>query len=158
MHELNTKPLFWNQAWWAKQMDQLSAWIFRFASGKDLDPKAFSEDAIWQVQFWANINLSSADFHYLPAAWPHKSLLAKEGKNVFHLAVKSAGVSTYLTDIVKPQNWTSKRCYRSGKIRQESEALQWKGRNNSMFGFPMCRLHNWCWCATWEVYNIVKIQ
>lgn len=88
-------------------MDQLLAWIFWFASGKVLDPKAFPEDAIWQVQVWANISLSSADFHYLPAAWSHKSLLAKEGKNAFHLAVKSARAK-YIFD------WHLKTCYQKG--------------------------------------------
>ena len=34
--------------------------------------------------------------------------------------------------------------------------MQWKGKEDSVSGVPMCRLHNWYYCATQEGFNIVN--
>lgn len=50
----------------------------------------------------------------------------------------------------------SKRCCRSGKRHPGSDAMRWKGKADTAPGFPACRLHNRCPCATWEAFNVAN--
>nr|KAF6328967.1 hypothetical protein mPipKuh1_008294 [Pipistrellus kuhlii] len=50
----------------------------------------------------------------------------------------------------------SKRCCRSGQKHPGSEAMRWKGKADAAPGFPACRLHNRCPCATWEAFNVAN--